>query len=144
MIIKYSNKIVRLSVKQIDSVMYLQKVRKAIYVMRSDFESTRYRFGGIGVSSGNTPVRRLGQCTEVRNGQVEHSWHYVAMVELPTNTSTAEVRDGENALRRLLIGKMDGRFRESCVDKKDLFTANSLASVIKVFNQFVDQHLFAR
>jgi len=43
--------------------------------MRSDSETNRYRFGGIGVGSGNTPIRRLGQCTNVQDGQVGHTWH---------------------------------------------------------------------
>lgn len=134
----------RLSEEQLNSVVHLQKVRKAIYIMRSEFESNRYRFGGIGVSSGNTPIRRLGQCTDVQDGQVEHTWHYVAMVELAADTPMAEVRDAENTLRRLLIGKMAGRFRESRIHNKDLFTSDSLSAVLKIFSQFIDQHLFAK
>lgn len=133
--VKTNSKPRRLNAAQIDSVKYLQKVLKAVYVMRSDMEISTYRFGGIGLKSGNTPIRRLGQCTHVKDGKVEHTWHYVAIAEFPPDTPMQEVRDAETVLRRLFIGTLSGRFFNARVPKKDMFTASSLALVLDVFDQ---------
>lgn len=109
----FNSKPRRLNATQIDSVKCLQKIVKAVYVMRSNMDGRKYRFGGIGLRSGNTPIRRLGQCTHVKDGRVEHTWHFVAIAEFPPDTSMQEVRDAETALRRILIGKLSGRFSKT-------------------------------
>lgn len=125
----------RLNATQIDSVECLQEIVKAVYIMRSNMDGSTYRFGGIGLRSGNTPIRRLGQCTHVKDGKVEHTWHYVAIAEFPPDTPMQEVRDAETALRRILIGKLSGRFFETRDQNKDMFTEQSLSSVLEVFDQ---------
>ena len=98
-----NRKLRRVNKTQIDSVRYLQKITKAVYVMRSDIDGSKYRFGGIGVKSGNTPIRRLGQCTDVHHGKLKHTWHYIAIAEFPPDTPKQEVRNAEKALRSVLI-----------------------------------------
>ena len=131
----------QLSKHEIDSVSYLNKVCKAVYLMQSATEPNLFRFGGIGVRSGqsNTAIRRLGQCTKTEVMPVQ-SWIYLAMIELPTNTPPEEVRRLEKLIRIHLIGH-NGAFRKARIDNKDLFKHSNKKTVVYKFLESTNNSL---
>jgi hypothetical protein len=124
-----------LNKNQLDSVEYLNGIRKAVYLMKSTVEHGRYRFGGIGAVNGqaNTPIRRLGQCTHVREASVLSAWTYVVMLRLDDVTTPKRVRELEKLVRDHLF-KNDGLYAVNRISKKDaLQNVNDEASLINSF-----------
>lgn len=109
-----------LTTDELDSVECLNKIRKAVYLMQSTTIPGSFRFGGIGAIDGqaNTPIRRLGQCTKVVNGQVAHTWRYVAIVEFEAEASAEFIRSMEKKVRHHLFYE-PGKYREKRFNKKD-------------------------
>lgn len=110
------------SKQDLDSVSRLSSVRKAVYLMQSEMDPRRFRFGGIGAIDGqaNTPIRRLGQCTHVEGGMVENTWRYIALVEFEKTTAALEIRNFEKLLRQYFF-KQPGAFKSGRIDEKDAF-----------------------
>lgn len=109
-----------LSKAELDSVERLSSIRKAVYLMESLTTKGSYRFGGIGIKAGhgNTPIRRLGQCTDVKNGKVTSVWKFVAMVEFPSRTSPRSIREMEKVVRDYFF-ESPGDYASKQIDKKD-------------------------
>lgn len=129
-----------LNTKKCDSVQHLRFIKKVIYIMRSDMDQNRYRFGGIGVNgNANSAVKRLGQCVKVTGGNITHSWHYLVIAQLPDNTSPEEVRCYERVLRQKMIGR-GGRFESSRVPRVDAFKTRDAGQVLKTFREAVKQY----
>jgi hypothetical protein len=124
-----------LNKNQLDSVEYLNGIRKAVYLMKSTAENGRYRFGGIGAVNrkANTPIRRLGQCTHVQTASILSAWTYVAMLRLDDMTTPKNVRELEKLVRDHLF-KNDGLYAVNRVSKKDaLQSCNDEDSLINSF-----------
>ncbi|WP_422033969.1 hypothetical protein [Reyranella sp.] len=88
-----------------DSVDALSRVFKAVYVMQAIQNDRLFRFGCLGGRDPNsyiTAIRRLAQCGK-RVDQVEESWRYAIICDLP-DCDSAQITEHERSLRRVLIG----------------------------------------
>lgn len=122
-----------LSKAELDSVGRLSSIRKAVYLMESLTTKGCYRFGGIGIRAGhgNTPIRRLGQCTDVKNGEVKSVWKFVAMVEFPPRTSPKYIRHMEKVVRDYLF-RTPGDYKKKQVPNRDTIEKASV-DIEKIF-----------
>jgi len=124
-----------LSSGELNSVAYLSSVRKAVYMMQCIDDKNLYRFGGIGAIEGNanTPIRRLGQCSESSNGSIDCQWTYIAMALCHVEKSGQDIRNLEKLIRNYLFIN-PGNLKDDRILRRDLFSTEVQKN--KIIEQF--------
>ncbi len=128
-----------LTASQCDSVKILRTVTKAVYVMQSDMDPHYFRFGAIGIRGVNTGVRRLGQCVGVKDGAVDHSWHFLVIAHFIDTTPRDVIGRIEKILRREFISGESARFRQKVRTRMDIFHESRVNEVSKAFREIISE-----